>query len=284
VVEAQALVGECPVWSVREQALYWIDIKGQTINRHRPSIGADTTWSVPESVGSIALRQSGGLITAMASGFHRFDPQTGRLFHLLSPEPNQPGNRLNDGKCDRRGRFWAGSMDNAEKDISGALYRFDPDGSCHAMKSGIHLSNGLDWSPDDRVMYLTDTLRRLIWAYDFDVESGTISNEQIFARVDDKAGYPDGLCVDEEGGVWSAHWDGWRLTRYLPGGQMDRIFPMPVPRPSSCAFGGTAFDVLYVTTATIGLDATQLRQAPHSGSVLALQPGIRGLAPSFFGD
>ena len=133
-------------------------------------------------------------------------------------------------------------------------------------------------------MYLTDTLRRVIWAYDFDVETGTISNEKIFARVDENVGYPDGLCVDEEGGVWSARWDGWRLTRYLPSGQIDRVVAMPVPRPSSCAIGGASLDVLYVTSARIGLDAERLRRAPMSGSVFALRPGVSGLPSSLFGN
>ena len=193
VANPRALVGEGPVWDDRRQVLWWIDVKNPRLFRYDPASGENREFSMPERIGCVALRANGGLIGAFMTGFKWIDPDTGEVTPIVDPEPERPGNRFNDGKCDRRGRLFAGTMDNAEVECTGTLYRLDPDLSVHVMCTDVHLSNGLGWSPDDRVLYYTDSLRRTIWAYDYDLDTGAIANRRVFARVPDAAGVPDGL-------------------------------------------------------------------------------------------
>ncbi len=249
----RALVGEGPVWDDRREVLWWVDIKQPRLFRYDPRSGENRALELPERVGCIALREDGSLIAAFMSGFAWLDPESGAVTPILDPEPERPGNRFNDGKCDRKGRLLAGTMDNAEVECTGTLYRLDPDLALSVMCTEVHLSNGLGWSPDDRLLYYTDSLRRTIWVYDYDLASGAIDNRRVFATVPEDAGVPDGLCVDAEGCVWSAHWGGWRLTRYAPDGRIERVVPMPVPQPSCPTFGGRDLATLYVTSAAIGM-------------------------------
>lgn len=282
VASPRAKVGEGPVWDDRRQVLWWIDVKSPRLFRYDPGTGENRAWPLPERIGSVALRENGGLIGAFMTGFKWIDPDTGAVTPILDPEPDKPGNRFNDGKCDRRGRLFAGTMDNEEIACTGTLYRLDPDLSVHVMATDVHLSNGLGWSPDDRVMYHTDTLRHVIWAYDFDLETGEIEHRRAFAEVPEDAGGPDGLCVDAEGGVWSAHWGGWRLTRYDPDGRIDRVVEMPAAQITCPAFGGPELDVLYVGSAAIAMSEADFAKAPDGGGLFALGPGVRGLAAHRF--
>ena len=277
VANPRALVGEGPVWDDRRQVLWWIDVKDPRLLRYDPASGANREFGMPERIGCVALREGGGMIGAFMSGFKWIDPDTDAITPIVDPEPDRPGNRFNDGKCDRRGRLFAGTMDNAEVECTGTLYRLDPDLSVHVMVTDVHLSNGLGWSPDDRTLYYTDSLRRTIWAYDYDLDTGAIANRRVFARVPDAAGVPDGLCVDAQGGVWSAHWGGWRLTRYAPDGRIDRVVEMPVPQPSCPAFGGPDLDVLYVSSAAIDMTPADFAKAPDGGGLFTLDVGVRGL-------
>ena len=282
VVQTQALVGEGPVWNVDEQALYWVDIKDPAIHRLNWADRHHRHWPMPERIGCIAFRERGGLVAAFKSGFKTVDLDSGRIDPLVDPEPHLPGNRFNDGKVDPAGRLWAGTMDDAEIETTGTLYRLNPDGSCVAMKSEMALSNGLGWSPDGATMYYTCSLTRKIMAFDYRVEDGTIANERIFARVDSETGFSDGLAVDADGFIWAAHWGGWRLTRYAPDGAIERVVQVPVPQPSSCCFGGPDMDILFVTSASIDLTAAELAKAPWSGGVLAMRPGVHGLPDTKF--
>ena len=282
VANPQALVGEGPVWDDRRQALWWIDVKDPRLFRYDPASGENLELNMPERIGCIALRAGGGLIGAFVTGFKWIDPETGAVTPIVDPEPDRPGNRFNDGKCDRRGRLFAGTMHNAEIECTGTLYRLDPDLSVQVMCTGVHLSNGLGWSPDDRVLYYTDSLRRTIWAYDYDLEIGAMANRRTFARVPEEAGVPDGLCVDADGYVWSAHWGGWRLTRYAPDGRVERVVKMPVPQPSCPAFGGPDLDVLYVSSAAIEMTPADFAKAPDGGGLFALDVGVRGLPGNRF--
>ena len=282
VASPRAEVGEGPVWDDHEQVLYWIDIKTPRLFRFDPATGDNQATALPERIGCLAVRERGGLIAAFKTGFKWLDPATGALEPLLDPEPDRPGNRFNDGKCDRRGRFFAGSMDDQESACTGTLYRLDPDHSVHVVRRDVHLANGLDWSPDERVMYFTDSLRRTIFAFDYDSETAAMSNERVFASVPDGDGVPDGLTVDVDGFVWSAHWGGWRLTRYAPDGRIDRVVEMPVPQPSSCCFGGADLEVLYVTSAAIGMTAADFDRAPDGGGLFALDAGVAGLPMARF--
>jgi sugar lactone lactonase YvrE len=239
---------------------------------------------MPEAIGAVALRVSAGVLVALRSGLHLVDVASGALELVCAPEPDRPENRLNDGRCDRRGRFWVGSMHDRLRTPTGALYRVDPDRACHRVLDGITVPNGLGWSPDGRTMYLADTPMRAIWAYDFDPASGVPGGRRVFARVPDGAGYPDGATVDAEGFLWSAHWDGWRVTRYAPDGRIDRVVELPVQRPTSCALGGEALDVLYVTSAATRLTPAELARGPLAGGLFAVETGVRGLPePRFVG-
>jgi sugar lactone lactonase YvrE len=283
VVSARALLGEGPVWDAGAQALWWVDIRGPAVHRYEPRTGAARQWPMPEEVGSLALRRDGTLLLALRTGFAFFDPATGAIVGGGNPEPDQPDNRLNDGKCDRRGRFWVGSMHVSGRQPTGALYRLDPDLSWHRVAGGITVPNSLAFAPDDRTIYFADTPSREIAAYDFDPDRGALGRRRVFATVPEGAGYPDGSTVDAEGYLWSAHWDGGRLTRYAPDGRVDRVIELPVTRPTCPAFGGERLDVLYVTTASVRLDAAELARQPWAGGLLALDVGVRGLPEPRFG-
>ena len=274
---ARARLGEGPLWDAGDQALYWVDIKGRAVHRFEPATGRDTQWATPEDVGSLARRARGGLVVALRSGFHTLDLDTGVVRPLARPELDRTENRFNDGKPDRRGRFWAGSMHDPETAPSGALYRLDPDGACRRMVDGVVCSNSLCWSLDGRTMYHGDTLRRVVWAWDSDPDRGEIANRRVFAELAADEGAPDGATVDAEGFVWLAHWNGWRLTRRDPAGRVEKIVRLPVQRPTCPAFGGPGLDVLYVTSATVGLSPAELAAQPWAGGVLALEPGVRGV-------
>lgn len=286
VVQAEAIIGESPLWSPHEQVLYWVDIAGQKIHRFNPRNAINDTFSLPQPVTAIGLRKKGGLVLTLRKNFAFFDPDTTALEMLSNPEEDTPFNRFNDAKCDRQGRFWAGTMDDVNWDASvGCLYRLDPDTKVNCMQRDVICANGLGWSPDNRVFYFTERFRYCIYAYDFDAITGNISNRRVFATLDkDSGGFPDGLTVDAEGFIWSVHNAVGRVVRYTPSGTIDLMIELPVPRPTSCMFGGDNLNVLYITTALETLTPEQIAQAPLSGSVFAVTPGVRGLPePSFAG-
>ena len=282
VLRANALLGEGPLWDPQERVLYWVDIKGREIHRFDPASGRDERWTAAEPVGSLAVRAGGGLVVALRSGFHFFDPATGRTTPIVNPEPERTENRFNDGKTDRQGRFWAGSMHDPETKPTGSLYRLDGDLSCRRLIEGLVCPNALCWSPDSRTMYHADTGYRTVWAWDFDPERGDIANRRMFVEVPASDGAPDGATVDAEGFVWLAHWDGWRLTRFDPTGRAERVIRLPVQRPTCPAFGGPDLDLLYVTSASINLSPEERARQPLAGGVLALHPGVRGLPEARF--
>jgi sugar lactone lactonase YvrE len=284
VLDARARLGEGAVWDARGQALYWVDIRAPALHRYEPRTRATRTWPMPAPIGSVALREAGGALVALRSGIHRLHLDTGDLALVAAPEGDRPDRRLNDGRCDRQGRFWVGSMHDRLREPSGVLYRLDPDGGCHPALEGLTVPNGLAWSPDGRTMYLADSPARTIWAYPVAAGSGALGPARVFATVPPEAGYPDGATVDADGGLWSAHWDGWRVTRYAPDGRVDRVVALPVQRPTSCAFGGEGLDVLYVTSARTRLREDDLRRGPLAGGLFAVEPGVRGLPePRFRG-
>jgi L-arabinonolactonase len=283
-VDARNTLGEAPVWDVAEQALYWVDIEGRTLFRLEPASGVVQSWSFAERIGSFALRRNRGLVCALASGFAFFDPESGAVEWAARPEAMIRRNRFNDGKCDRAGRFWAGTMDDRLAEHTGSLFRLDPDGTVHRMDGAIGIPNSLAWSPDDQVFYFADTMDGTIYAYDFALKTGGIANKRVFATMQDQPGSPDGSTVDAEGFLWNAQWDGWRLARYAPDGRVDRIVDLPVQKPTSCMFGGPDLRTLYVTSAIWDLSADALRAQPWAGGVLALDVGVAGLPePRFAG-
>ena len=286
IVNGGNRLGESPVWSVREQKLYWVDSRGPAVFRHDPATGLTESRAMPSIIGSIGLRSAGAgkLIIAMQTGLHRLDFETGALTLLNDPEADEHENRFNDGRCDRRGRFWSGTMNDTRRDPTGSLYRFDPDGEATKMLGDIIVPNSICWSPDDRVMYFADTYRMQIRSFRFDANNGTISNEALFAETHDRKGRPDGSTVDSEGFVWNAEYAGGRLVRYTPDGRIDRVIDLPVSQPTSCSFGGANLETLYVTSATQRLGEEELARQPNAGGVFAIHTGVRGLPePEFIG-
>jgi len=284
VVEAGNLIAESPVWSVAEGALYWVDVEGRLVQRLDLATGAGACWPMPAATGSIGLRRGGGLVVAMDKGFYRLDTATGDLAAIAAPEADRPENRFNDGKVDRRGRFWAGSKHLTDRTrASGALYRLDPDERVTRMEDGITCTNGIGWSLDDRTMYLCDTWVRRIYAYDFDADSGTIAKRRLFAELTPAEGYPDGLTVDAEDHVWSARFDGGGVARYAPDGSLDRFIELPVRNVTSVIFGGEDLATLFITTARFHLSEAERAGQPLAGHVFAIEPGVEGIAEPLFG-
>ena len=272
-----SVLAEGPVWDRASQKLYFVDIKAPALYAIDPATRETQRWAMPARIGAIGLRARGGLVAALKTGFAFIDLPSGAVTPISDPEPHLPDNRFNDGKVDPEGRFWAGSMDDTEREPSGHLYRLDPDLTVIRFDAGFVVTNGIDWSRDGRTLYFVDTVERLIHAHEFDMASGTPGPARVFARVPETDGYPDGLTVDAEDHVWSAHWGGARVTRYRPDGSIERVVELPVPRCTSCCFGGPDLDTLFVTSASIGLDAAALRQAPLSGGMFAVTGlGVRG--------
>lgn len=282
VAQTHDILGEVPMWDVETQRLWWTDIEGRVLRRVDPITGIFESWDLPQRLGSYALRAAGGLVCAFESGFAFFDPENGKIEWIAKPEAGLARNRFNDGKTDRQGRFWAGTMDDRLSERTGALYRLDPDLSVHLMDKGIGISNALCWSPDDTTFYFADTMVQEIWAYNFDNRSGDIHDRSPFADTLDQPGQPDGATVDAEGFMWNAQWDGWRLVRYAPDGQIDRIVELPVQKPTSVIFGGADLSTLFVTTAIWDLEGAALEAQPCAGALLALDVGVKGLAETRF--
>jgi sugar lactone lactonase YvrE len=281
VADVRAILGEGPVWVEREQALYWVDIKGYKVFRHTPASGALKTWDTPYRVCSLAPRESGSFIAGTEDGFSRVDLEADRFIPLVNPEPERMTNRFNDGVLDRAGRFWAGTMDNDEVEATGALYRLDGDGSWVRVDDGYKVTNGPAFSPDGRLMYHNDSARQVTYLFDLD-ESGNAANRRVHIQFGEGDGYPDGMTVDSEGCLWIAFWDGWSVRRFSPQGELIDRIDVPVARPTSCVFGGPDLDRLFISSASIGLDDEARAEQPHAGGLFVAEPGVRGIADTPF--
>jgi sugar lactone lactonase YvrE len=282
-VSSQALLGEGPLWSPLHEALFWTDINGQTFNRYNPGAEQEhLAVQLNDRLCAFCVMPDGHFLCAFSKDIVVMDVDGQIHERLQTVEADKTDNRFNDGKCDPQGRFWVGTMSMAGKSNEGSLYRVDPDGSVHHMLDGLTVSNGLGWSPDGKTFYLTDSPRREIYSFDFDPDRGQISNRKVFAKVDPDDGFPDGLTIDSQGGIWSAHWDGGKVTRYTPDGVIDCTISVPVPRPTSAMLGGADFKTLYITSARIGLDDTVLTQAPLSGSVFSASVDVPGRKEPMF--
>lgn len=293
--ETPTILGESALWSADEGAIYWVDGLRPSIHRRILASGETTAWPAPDEVGCIGLRAKGGLVVALRSGFYTMDTNTGALTPICDPEADRPRSRFNDGKVDRAGRFWSGTVQesltvgtadtNARYyDPVGKLWRLDPDGRATECASGITMNNGQCWSPDDRRMYFSDSFTREVVVYDYDLASGSIENRRLFASIPRERGVCDGATVDSEGFFWCTNIDGGCVTRYDPDGKVERIIPLPVSRPTSCCFGGADLKTLFVTTAKRRLNEEQLRQQPLAGCLLAIETDVAGLQePKFLG-
>ena len=271
-VELRIELGEGAFWDAARRSLVWVDILGGAV--HELHGREHRVHDVGTHVGVAVPRAAGGWMLAVRDGFAAFDPDARRLDVLRRIEV--PGTRMNDGNVDARGRFFTGSMLYSEADGGGRLYRLDPDLTVSVVLDPVSVSNGVDWSPDGRTVYYVDSNTRTIARFDFDLDSGGWSNGTTFARLGKDDGFPDGLTVDVEGGVWLAVWDGAQVRRYTPQGRVERIIELPAPRVTSCGFGGPELTTLYITTARVGLTADKLERFPLSGSVFAIEVGVAG--------
>lgn len=286
LLQAQNRLGETPIWSPEEQALYWVDWGGRPTCRFEMLTGTFTTFPVSLPVTALARRASGGWIAIAQDGLYEWEPKT-NLYKLFAgpPEPDKPEICYNDAAVDRQGRLLVGTVNMQDPFApDGSLYRLDPDKSLHQLDTGYATANGIGLSPDGRTVYVADQRHRQIIVLDYDTATGTTSNRRLFACLPDEEGMPDGLIVDAEGYVWSGHWDGWKLTRYGPDGKVQRQIRFPVQHVISFAFGGKDLDELFVTTAWWGFTAEQRNQQPWAGDLLRVHTGVKGLVePAFAG-
>ena len=277
VWNAARSLGEGPVWHEEEGALYWVDIDQPAVLRFDAATGETEVFTMPERIGSIAIRKNGGWIAAMQSGFAHIDLAPLRVTPLVDPESSLPGNRFNDGKCDPAGRFWAGTMDFNGAADRGALYCLDVDHSVTQKVAPVTISNGLVWTADSKIMYYIDTAANTVRAFDYAVDTGAISGERVVVTNEGAGGF-DGMSIDEDGMLWVAVFGGWGVRRYDPGtGKLLRDLRLPMSNVTSCAFGGDQLDELYVTSAVHGMDESARREQPLAGSIFTSDPGVRGV-------
>ena len=282
----RSLVGECPVWHVASQAWYWVDIVARTVWR-LDAVGTLRSWTCDEMVACIAPSADGSMLAGMETGLFELRLQENGSVaqaRLAAPAALGEGMRFNDGRCDRQGRFWSGTMfmDMAAERAVGQLYRYcSSEGLSEPLVSGLLTQNGLAFSPDGRTMYLSDShpLSQQVWAFDYDIDAGVPSNRRPFVDMRNHPGRPDGAAVDADGCYWTCGNDAGRLLRFTPGGQLDRTIELPMAKPSMCSFGGADLDTLLVTSISAGQDPAD----PWAGATIMLRPGVQGVAETPFG-
>jgi len=286
VLDAANYLGETPLWSVREQALYWVNCEQPPeVHRWHPGSGEHDSWPMPARVGGIALKPDRGLLVVLADGLYDFDPAGGGGLALRLASPLPAHVSLHETQCDRQGRLWVGAYDHhfsptANRDArDGAIFRLDGDRLTPVIP-GISVANGMACSPDGRTLYVADSPTRTVQAHDLDPATGNLSNARVFLRLEDGEGFVDGATVDAEGGYWLAAVGAGALRRYLPDGRLDRVVAVPVSNPTKAAFGGADLGTLYVTTTRLPIGA----DAGANGAIYALRPGVQGIAePDFAG-
>ena len=285
--DAQATLGEGPIWDPRTNVLWWIDINEHRLHCFDPQAptgdGQNTTYDIGQRVGTVVPRTSGGLMLAVEHGFAAYDPKTRRLKMLVDPESHLPGNRFNDGKCDPAGRFWAGTLQSVEEDMTaGSLYCLYPDGHVETRVTDVGISNGIVWTSDKETMYFIDSPTRRVDAFDYDDTTGGVSHRRTAVELPDGFGYPDGMTIDAEDKLWVALWAGWGVARFDPisGEVLDKI-DVPAAQVTACALGGPHLTDLYITTARRDLVGKALDDQPHAGGLFHAKvavPGVPGMA------
>ncbi|MDO1446979.1 SMP-30/gluconolactonase/LRE family protein [Rhodocytophaga aerolata] len=268
VVDAKAILGEGAIWDSRSKLLYWVDIMQGFVHSYNPANGQTHTSDVGQYVGTVVPRHSGELLLAVKNGFSSLNPATGKLTPISNPEAHLPGNRFNDGKCDPAGRFWAGTMSLKQSTGAGSLYCLHTDLRVEKVIEQVTISNGLVWSSDHKTFYYIDTPTLEIAAYDYDLQTGKISNRRVAITVPKEEGSPDGMTIDAENMLWIAHYGGAQVARWNPytGKKMQSV-TLPVSQPTSCAFGGEKLNDLYITTCRENMKEEQLQKEPLAGAL-----------------
>lgn len=268
-------LGEGPLWSARDNALYWVDILGMKLHRLDLNRADITSWAVPEMLGWVIERNGApGFVAGLRSGFVALELDPLRVRPIANPELGRPGNRLNDAKADAAGRIYAGSMALGADQPTGALYRLDPDGSITRLDDGYIVPNGPAFSLDERTMYHADSARGCIYRFPVH-EDGSLGERAVFLQFETNWGRPDGMTVDAEDHLWIAHWGGSRVSRFAPNGKLERAIALPTRQISSCTFAGRHLDRLFVTSAAVGCE-----HEPCAGELFEVDPGVTGVLPN----
>lgn len=278
VLDGTAIVGEGPIWDDSTNRLVWVDIPAGAVNLFDPTTGRNTTFSMGQSVGVAVLGQEKTLVVACADGFYLLDTTSGKSTLLVHVEADQTESRMNDGACDAAGRLWAGTMSDKAQPGVGSLYRFDTDRGVTRMLTDLTISNGIGWSLDNSRMYYIDSATQKVDVFNFELESGTLSNRTTLVEIRPVEGMPDGLTVDAEDCLWVALWGGAAIRRYTNAGELLAHYDLPVEFVSACGFGGPDYSDLYITTARYTLTPEALKKQPGAGSLFRLRPGVRGRA------
>jgi sugar lactone lactonase YvrE len=271
-IDARATLGESPAWDAKTQTLYWIDVLERKIYA-----GARAIVQMDGYIGCLAPRKNGGLVIAQKHGIRLLEPDMKRLRRFASPRGEPAHNRYNDGKCDPRGRFLAGTMDHNEKEASGALYSLSASGPARRLLKGIRIANGIAWSPDGRKMYFIDTPTRDVTAFDYNIRTGEITNPHVLIHFEKTFGWPDGMTTDMSGNLWIAMWGGGRITQWTPKGELLAQFGVAAKNVTSCVFGGPTMNELFITTAVFGMTAAEFRKYPQAGGVFRMETNITGM-------
>jgi sugar lactone lactonase YvrE len=283
ILEARAILGEGSLWDSEKNCLYWVDIVGRTVNSYDPVTGHNRVFHVSQDVGTVVPGKSGDLMIALRDGFARLEIESGEV--VMVAEKKREGIRFNDGKCDPAGRFWAGTMADEMTEGAGALYCLDTDLTVRTMIDGVTISNGLVWTSDAKRLYYIDTPTCEVAAFDYDVDTGDITNRKTAIKVDKNLGLPDGMAIDEEDMVWVANWGGGKVTRWDPqtGKLLDLIEVPGASLVTSCAFGGPKLDDLFITSASVGLNDEQKKIQTLAGSIFRIKLNVKGVPAHPFG-
>jgi sugar lactone lactonase YvrE len=283
-LEIPANLGEGAIWNYQTKTFWWVDIEGRKLNIYDPERKSNTVINVTERIGTVVPAKSGGAVIALENGIFHLDLETEEMKMICNPLQELDTIRFNDGKCDPAGRLWVGSMSLKFKKGAASLYTVRPDGSYREVFGGVTISNGIIWSNNHKTLYYIDTPLRNVRAWDYNLETGDISNERIVVSIPESMGGPDGMTIDEEGKLWIALWGGNMVGRWDPEtGELIGKVEVPAPNVTSCAFGGPDLDVLYITTA--GGDNQKMKENfPLAGSVFKVIPGIKGVRADFFGE
>jgi L-arabinonolactonase len=274
--------GEGIFWNAGDRRVWWTDIEGRALWWFDPAAGISGSVSMPDRVCCFAPRAQGGLIVAFARSIALFDLETGSSSELGAFEPENANTRLNDGRTDRQGRLIVGGLNEGTGDADSSVVRIDADGTITPLIQGVSCANSTCFSADGRTMFFADTPEKTIRAYDYDPQSGTLGPARLHCDMADEPGLPDGSCVDAEGGVWNAEWEGRRVVRIAPNGSIDRVVQVSTWKPTCCAFGGPDLSTLYITTSRLMSSDIDLANDPHAGGLFAFRPGVKGVLDAPF--
>lgn len=281
--DARAVLGEGPTWDHRQKCLYWVDIEGQRLYRWKQKDETRESWALQGMTGAVFPTEDNQLLLAHESGLQLFDPDAGTMRALGVLDTLEPGMRFNDGKCDGFGYLWLGTMQKQCKPGAGTLYRIDSRLRTESVLDGISISNGMAWSSDHRHFYYIDSPTFEVWRFDYDIDSGRITNKIVVIEIPEKAGSPDGMTIDREGMLWIAHWSGHSVRRWNPEtGALLRTVSVAAPHVTSCCFGGENLDRLFITTARSGLSEAEIRSFPGSGGIFVIDPGVQGFPLHYY--